>query len=502
MIRNGLSKGSAEKVSSDSFRTSSKGKKLTFRTNRCKKALKKRKLKLCSQCQCLHPHTQRKTSSQSLKNSKSLRPRYQLLQPPASASDRIDCEKSLEKAEIEVSYCEMVVVDVWFFVVPISAFIVQFFKTMLGMGWGTVLSPVLLAYGYERKEVVISLLMVEFITSIFSGLFHMFLKNNFIFRKTEIEKGAFRNKETNTEDPDPLADPVAASASASGEVVVAAEGDNSMVDVFKSLEKEHASPPPASEIELSSLSAANADLEREDDSFTIEQPPKFTWIWWVWLYKKTGFVLNKYLTYDVRIIMFLGGIGSIGAIISQIVSVYGSISKQFNFVIKLYIGIIALTMGIFTFCMYVFKPKWKFAWWKIFIISIITGFNKGLSGGGSGPVAVTGQMLAGRPERNSIGVTPYSEVIVCGVSTICYFTSSMIQCEQKSPPVSGSESPLPNYTAKECLNGHVDEYYALVPYLLVGALLAIPFGAFVLLGIFSIIQSSLSYTDHWPKIEH
>ena len=41
-------------------------------------------------------------------------------------------------------------------------------------------------------------------------------------------------------------------------------------------------------------------------------------------------------------------------------------------------------------------------------------------------------MLSGRPERNAIGVTPYSEVIVCGVSTICYFAANMILCEQES----------------------------------------------------------------------
>ncbi|MCK4305383.1 MAG: TSUP family transporter, partial [Candidatus Eisenbacteria sp.] len=50
----------------------------------------------------------------------------------------------------------------------------------------------------------------------------------------------------------------------------------------------------------------------------------------------------------------------------------------------------------------------------------IAAFNKGLSGGGYGPVVTGGQILAGVPEKSAVGITSFAEGIVCFVGLGLY----------------------------------------------------------------------------------
>jgi uncharacterized membrane protein YfcA len=55
------------------------------------------------------------------------------------------------------------------------------------------------------------------------------------------------------------------------------------------------------------------------------------------------------------------------------------------------------------------RKKFTFSWKKIYLIGILSGFNKGLTGGGFGPVTTAGQMIGGRNGKNSIGTTTFAE---------------------------------------------------------------------------------------------
>ena len=60
------------------------------------------------------------------------------------------------------------------------------------------------------------------------------------------------------------------------------------------------------------------------------------------------------------------------------------------------------------------------------LIGIISSFNKGLSGGGFGPVVTSGQMISGREGKKSIGTTALAEVPICITGFLCYlFTKSI-----------------------------------------------------------------------------
>lgn len=81
-------------------------------------------------------------------------------------------------------------------------------------------------------------------------------------------------------------------------------------------------------------------------------------------------------------------------------------------VLRTYVGLLVIMMGIL--CL---KPySYKFAWWKIYVIGIVSAFNKALSGGGFGPITSTGKILGGLNSKVSIATTTYAEVPICLLS--------------------------------------------------------------------------------------
>ena len=107
----------------------------------------------------------------------------------------------------------------------------------------------------------------------------------------------------------------------------------------------------------------------------------------------------------------------ISGLIGTITAVYLSISLPSLFV-KYYIGIIVVVMGL----MVIWKRNGNasFSRRKIIGLGVLCSFNKGISGGGYGPVAVSGQMLSGVETKAAISVTSISEAFVCVIGLIGY----------------------------------------------------------------------------------
>ena len=92
----------------------------------------------------------------------------------------------------------------------------------------------------------------------------------------------------------------------------------------------------------------------------------------------------------------------------------------------------------------------RFTWRKIIALGGIAAFNKGISGGGYGPLAMGGQMLSGIGVKNAVAITSLSEGITCFVGIILYFL----------------------------LKADVD--WVLAPWLMAGAVLSVPLAAHTL----------------------
>ena len=86
-------------------------------------------------------------------------------------------------------------------------------------------------------------------------------------------------------------------------------------------------------------------------------------------------------------------------------------------VLKTYIGVLVFAMGVIL----LLKSKFTFSWKKVFGVGLISAFNKGMSGGGFGPVVTSGQIISGRSAKKSIGTTALSEAPICVAGFVTYW---------------------------------------------------------------------------------
>jgi len=172
----------------------------------------------------------------------------------------------------------------------------------------------------------------------------------------------------------------------------------------------------------------------------------------------------------LKVVLVLAACSIIGTISAVFIAV--SISK---FWLKLYIGVLVTVIGVVI--LFTLNKNYKFSWKKILGLGFVASFNKGMSGGGYGPVVTGGQLLSGVKGRNAVGITSLAEGLTCAVGVAAYFlTKSVID-------------------------------WRLAPYLIIGAVISVPFAALtvkkiktrtlaiiigivtLILGVFTIIQT-------------
>ena len=117
---------------------------------------------------------------------------------------------------------------------------------------------------------------------------------------------------------------------------------------------------------------------------------------------------------DRQVAMVLSVFSIIGTIAAVIIAV--KLSKQ---MLTILIGMIVLLMGVFILVTYKRSPR--FTWRKIIALGTVASFNKGMSGGGYGPLVMGGQMLSGVGVKNAVGITSLAEGLTCLVGVIVYF---------------------------------------------------------------------------------
>ncbi|MGI6562733.1 MAG: sulfite exporter TauE/SafE family protein [Clostridia bacterium] len=158
--------------------------------------------------------------------------------------------------------------------------------------------------------------------------------------------------------------------------------------------------------------------------------------------KENGFfaTIQKGMSQHLKIALLIGLFSALGAVTGSAVAI-----NLPSFYLKLYIGVLVVTIGIYILVTY--NKQFTFTWSKLTVLSIIASFNKGISGGGYGPVVTGGQILSGVDGKNAVAITSVSEALTCLVGASAYFISGAF----------------------------ID--WKLVPLLLVGGLISIPFSA-------------------------
>lgn len=143
----------------------------------------------------------------------------------------------------------------------------------------------------------------------------------------------------------------------------------------------------------------NANFSVSNEAFTKEETSSFF------------SSLKRAMTRDSKVVIVVSVLGIAATVVASVVAM--SISKT---ALNTYIGVLVLVMG----GILVSRSRFTFSWRKILFIGAISAFNKGLSGGGFGPIVTAGQMISGRATKSSIGATTLSEVPICIVGFVAY----------------------------------------------------------------------------------
>jgi len=122
------------------------------------------------------------------------------------------------------------------------------------------------------------------------------------------------------------------------------------------------------------------------------------------------------LSETVRLCLIIGVVGC-AAVAFSITAVYGVI-KLAAVWIKLYVALLLVGMGLVSLCRWrrsaEYRPR------RMFFFGALAAFNKGVGGGGYGPVVTVGGLLSGVPAKSMMAVTALSEGAVCVFSVVVW----------------------------------------------------------------------------------
>jgi len=165
---------------------------------------------------------------------------------------------------------------------------------------------------------------------------------------------------------------------------------------------------------------------------------------------------------DSKVVFIVSSFGLLATVLAAIIAV--NISKVF---LKTYIGVLVIIMGAILLSRF----KFRFSWKRIIGLGILSAFNKGLTGGGFGPVVTSGQIISGQDSKRAVGCTTFAEAPIC---TAAFFTYLIARVAKELP------RPLMDMPAKDFLKVILAQsafQWELVLALLFGAVIVAPFGA-------------------------
>lgn len=167
---------------------------------------------------------------------------------------------------------------------------------------------------------------------------------------------------------------------------------------------------------------------------------------------------------DTKILLVVSGLGVGAAIFASIIAI--TLPKT---VLTTYIGILAIIMGLIMLR----KKQFVLSWKKVFFFSALSAFNKGISGGGFGPIMTGGQVIAGQRHKAAVGITTLAEVPICIASFVTY-TIGMSAIRKGIP-----SHYLSLDTFKTIFYNSAMLEHRLIVSLVIGVSLAAPLGAMI-----------------------
>ena len=136
---------------------------------------------------------------------------------------------------------------------------------------------------------------------------------------------------------------------------------------------------------------------------------------------RAGNVDFKPGTKALKVALVLGACSVVGTVAAVIIAV--NIPK---IVLKTWIGALVLVVGILILVTVARRAVVRFSWAKVLGLGTLASFNKGMSGGGYGPLVCGGQLLSGIEGKNAVAITSLAEGLTCVVGVAAFLVAKDI----------------------------------------------------------------------------
>jgi uncharacterized membrane protein YfcA len=131
-------------------------------------------------------------------------------------------------------------------------------------------------------------------------------------------------------------------------------------------------------------------------------------------------------TPDFKVAFALTGLSVVGVLLGVGVAV-----NIPSWALKIYIGLLVLVIGLTILKNH--RREVPFSWRRIVGLGLLAAFNKGISGGGYGPLVTGGQVLSGIRGRTAVGIASLAEGITSAVGAVAYLCSGAAVPWQLAP---------------------------------------------------------------------
>jgi len=119
---------------------------------------------------------------------------------------------------------------------------------------------------------------------------------------------------------------------------------------------------------------------------------------------------------EAAVIFSVMGVGGV------LVAAFANINLPAQYV-KTYIAITVMAMGLLMIANV--RRESGYSRSRLAVIGIFAAFNKGISGGGYGPISTSGQIISGIRPRAAIAITALVEGVICALGIGVYFILSV-----------------------------------------------------------------------------
>lgn len=140
-------------------------------------------------------------------------------------------------------------------------------------------------------------------------------------------------------------------------------------------------------------------------------------------FKNADYALSWPPNEDTKLVGIIAGVGIV-AVVGSVVLTYSALTLSES-LIKTYVAILVIGMGVFGLVRQFLTRRSEYRPTRMLGFAALAGFNKGLGGGGYGPVVTLGEIYSGVYEKSAVAITTMAEAVVTVAGAATFFGLQM-----------------------------------------------------------------------------